>query len=180
MEADRFPMDGMSALEYRYVEFRHGLDGDARDISGTVVRYGDVADIGGMFRERILQHALRANDAILNLYHDRRRPLARQGGGLRFEDRNGALELRAQVVSTTTGDEALALIEARIVRGLSVEMRVRKDTWEPEGKTHLRTILEADLTGVALVDRPAYPQSSVDRWQAVTAKGRPYRWHTYL
>ena len=179
MEADRIPMAVMiPELEYRHVELRR--DGDTRSVSGTVVQYSDVADIGGMFRERILQHALRAEDAILNLYHDRRRPLARQGGALRFIDGNGRLELRADVVKTPTGDEALALVEAGIVRGFSVEMRVHRDAWEPDGETQLRTVLDATMTGVALVDRPAYPQSSVDRWKAATAAGRPYRWHTYL
>lgn len=150
------------ATEYRYTELRR--EGE-RSVSGIVVRYGDTADIAGMFKERIEPNALVAEDAILNLFHDRGKPLARQGGALSFTEGDSELRIRADLVPTPTGDEALALIEAGVIRGFSVEMRVKRDRWQATGETQLRTVVQAAMTGVALVDRPAYPQSSVDRWR---------------
>ena len=150
--------------EYRFTELRR--EGE-RSVSGTVIRYGDVADIEGLFDERIERNAFKADDAILNLFHDRRRPLARQGQYMRFDETGDALRIRAELVNTPSGDEALALIEAGVIRGMSVEMRVSDDRWETKGDKQLRTIIGATLHGVALVDRPAYPQSSVDRWTRI-------------
>ena len=165
-------------LEYRYAELR--TEG-ARSVSGTVIRFGNDADIGGAFRERISRHALRPDDTILNLQHDRRKPLARLGGSLRFVQGNDALELRAEIVETATGDEALALIKAGIIRGISVEMQVRNDTWA-HGEIPLRTVHDAIMSGVSLVDKPAYPKSSIQRCKDATGlvEVMPYKWHTYI
>lgn len=150
-----------AAIEYRYAELRH--DGD-RSVSGTVIRFADEADIGGAFRERISRNALVPDDTILNLQHDRSKPLARLGSTLRFVANAEAMELRAEIVKTPSGDEALELINAKIIRGLSVEMVVKRDRWQ-HGETPLRIVEQAVMRGVSLVDRPAYPQSSVDRWR---------------
>ena len=149
--------------EYRYIELR--TEGE-RMVSGTVIRFGDEANIEGVFRERISRNALRADDTILNLQHDRSKPLARLGGGLRFVEMDDRMELRAEVVSTPTGDEALALIQAGIIRGISVEMHVKRDEWRHGGgDMPIRTVHHAIMRGVSLVDRPAYPQSSIERWE---------------
>ena len=160
-----------TTTEFRYAELRH--DGE-RSISGTILRYGDEAEIGGMFRERIDRDAFRFGDTILNLQHNRSKPLAREGSGLVITKGAKAIELRAEIVKTATGDEALTLIGANIVRGVSVEMHVQRDEWRDRGR--LRIVQEARVTGVALVDRPAYPHSSVDRWKVQEARaGRSRR-----
>lgn len=157
------------ATEYRYTALRH--DG-GRAVSGTVVRFGDEANIEGVFRERMARNSLRPEDTILNLQHDRAKPLARLGGALQFVETNDALELRAEIVSTPSGDEALTLIEAGIIRGISVEMRVLRDEWSQPNASQLplRMVTNAVMHGVSLVDRPAYPQSSIERWDKVHAQ----------
>jgi len=146
-----------AVAEYRYAELRY--DG-GRSVSGTVVSYGDEADIGGVFRERIAPGALRADDVILNLQHDRRAPLARTGAGLEVTDDGRAMRMTAQIAQTSHGNDALNLIERRILRGLSVEMMVDREEWS-NGDMQ-RTVRSAIVSGIALVDRPAYPQSSID------------------
>lgn len=166
MEATELPVGRMSArkaIEYRYTELRR--DGE-RSVSGTVVRFDDEADIEGVFRERIVRDALRPDDTILNLQHDRAKPLARLGANLRFNETSESLEMRAEIVRTPSGDEALALMEAGIIRGLSVEMRVERDEWRSgDNDMPLRIVQAAVMRGISLVDRPAYPQSSIDRWE---------------
>ena len=159
-------MNASTAIEYRFMELRR--EGE-RSVSGTVVRFDDEAVIEGVFRERIGRHALRPDDTILNLQHDRAKPLARLGGSLRFVETATALELRAEVVNTPSGDEAIALVDAGILRGISVEMAVKKDKWTHyagRDQKPLRVIHDAVMRGVSLVDRPAYPQSSIERWEA--------------
>ena len=158
-------------IEFRFAELRQTGE---RSVSGTVVRYDDVASIAGTFHERIMPGAFTAQDTILNLQHDRAKPLARmgEGGSLQFVASPGKLEVRAEIVNTPTGNDALALIEARILRGFSVEMTVKRDRWQRAGELPLRTIESALLRGVALVDRPAYPKSSVNRAQEISFKDK--------
>ena len=154
------------AVEYRYI---NNIDVVGRQLFGVVVDYDDTAVIGGQFRERIERGALQIKDVVLNLSHDRQRPIARQGSNLDLIDKNNALEMRASIPKTRDGDDALTLIKAGVLRGLSVEMSIRKDEWRAGGR--LRLIKEAVLSGIGVVDKPAYPKSSVEARQAVLDSG---------
>ena len=146
--------------ERRYFEMR--ADGDNRTVSGTAVKYGDVADIGGLFRERIEPGALRFNAAgtMLNLQHRREKPLARTGGGgLELKNTNTSLEIEARLVQTRDADDALTLIRSQVLKGLSVEMHVKSDKWNRDYTE--RTISDAVLIGVGIVDFPAYGESTL-------------------
>ena len=135
------------------VEFRE--DG-AGEIAGTAVRYGDEARILN-FRERFDPGAFgEIGDVILNLHHDRSRPLARTGGGLAFDDSAESLSLRAELPETGDGRDARELLRRGVLRGLSIEFEPVEEDWSGD----LRTIRKARLHGVALVDRPAYPEST--------------------
>ena len=101
---------------------------------------------------------LKEVDAILNIQHDRQRPIARTGGGgLELADSPERLEVRASLPNTTTGQDAREMLESRILRGLSVEMKVLDD--EVDTGSRMRTISRAKLRGLALCDRPAYGDS---------------------
>ena len=148
------------ATEQRYFEMR--ADVDNRKVEGTAVRYGDVADIGGLFRERIESGALRFNAAgtMLNVQHRREKPVARtNGGGLQLNNTNTSLEVRAELVQTRDGDDALTLIRSQVLKGLSVEMHVKSDKWNRDYTE--RTISDAVLVGIGIVDFPAYSESTL-------------------
>lgn len=154
-------------IEYRFSELRHE---GGRRLSGVVVRYRDEAFIGGQFRERIERGALVPDDVVLNLSHDNKRPIARLGGGgLELKDGTDAMRMSAKLPKSRDGDDALELIRARILRGLSVEMQVARDDWSAGGR--LRTIKEARLTGIGVVAKPAYPQSSIEARDEALARG---------
>lgn len=143
--------------EYRYFEVRreHG-----RRISGTVVRYGDRANISGVFTEEVAPGGLRsAGEVILNKQHDRSFPLVREGSGLEFFYHEDALRFRADLPETDYGNRALELVRHNLLRGASVEMKVSKDSWD-RSADH-RIIYEARMVGLALVDKSAYPDSSI-------------------
>ena len=142
--------------EFRFCELRR----EGRKLSGRGIVYGDTARIGNR-AERFLPGAfgdVSKLDVILNAAHDRSRPLARSdGGGLVLTDSETALEVVAELAQTRESEDTLALVEAGVLRGFSIEfvpIQVRM-----EGPT--RVLVSARLVGLAVVDRPAYQQSVV-------------------
>ena len=155
----------MDALNGRTVSRRSTTDlrhDGGRTVSGTVLKYGDTANIYGM-QESIARGAfgdVSKGDIILNFQHSRGKPLARTGGGgLELEETGDGITMRAELPNTTHGNDALELVKKGVLRGLSVEMRIHKTTNERERYT----INSATLSGIGLVDKPAYPQSTISR-----------------
>lgn len=161
-------------LERRYCELR--VEPEARTLAGIAVRYGDEAELPWGVRERIEAGAFGdagGADAILNVQHDRSRPLARtNGGGLEFVDGGDALRIRARLPNTRDADDTLALVRAGVLRGLSLEFRVKTERLDRD----VRVITAASLHGVAVVDRPAYSDSEVAARAAARRKVRPRQW----
>lgn len=166
-EVERVAALGGERMERRFIEFR----ADGRVIEGPLMVYGDEAQFGD-WRERFEPRSLQVrDDVIVNLQHDRRRPVARTGAGLRIDATDREVRADIRLPETVFGREAHELVQANILRGFSVEFRARQDRWE--GKT--RIIERADLLGFALVDRPAYPAAQIaDRMAALhEAVARP-------
>ena len=151
------------ANRIRQIETRAAPGGElrvsGRTVSGVVMRYGDVADMGA-FREQFLPGAFGSVDQInaeLNVMHQETRRVARTGGGgLVFRDTSEALLMSATLPTTREADETLQLIRSGRLRGLSVEFRAIADKFRDD----LREIASAALSGLGLVDRPAYSGSA--------------------
>ena len=142
--------------EYRFIELRS----EGRTIHGEALRYGDLADIGGVFKEEALPMSLQSSgDVMLNLFHDRSRPLAREGNGLMVMSSQQAFSFRADLPDTSYTRQALEFIQNGLVKGASVEFLVKRDEWLNGGEH--RVIHEAVVHGIGLVDKPAYPKSSI-------------------
>ena len=143
------------SVERRFVELRQ----DGRRLSGVAVRYGDTARLP-WGAERIEAGAFAPiGDVILNASHERSAPLARTGGGgLILDDGPEALEVRADLPATRAADDMLALVKAGVVRGLSVEFRAIAERMDGA----VRVIERAILSGIGVVDTPAYPASEVE------------------
>lgn len=159
-------------IERRYVELRQGA---GRTLEGTAVRYGDTAALP-FGRERIEAGAFGSiGDVILNSQHDRQTPLARTGGaGLELADSAEALAIRADLPETRAADDVLALVRSGVMRGLSIEFRAVSERIE----AGVRVIERAVLSGVAVVDSPAYPASEVEARMATrppTRRRQNYR-----
>ena len=146
-------------LELRFCEFR--AEGDT--LEGVAIRYGDEAVIGP-FRERFEPGSVTISpDAIANLQHDRAKPVCRIGAGLAFRDSASELCAVMTLPDTVYGREARELVAAKILRGFSLEFRAQEDAWE--GQT--RTVKRALVTGLGIVDIPAYRESEIATRQAV-------------
>ena len=145
-------------IEYRYVEFD---DSAGRTLLGTVVKYGDISTATPVGGEQFLSGAfgdVSGLDTILNMQHDRRRPLARTGGGgLVLTDSDERLRIEATLPETRDGDDALELVEKGVLRGFSTEFISRQES----DKNGVRSISQAALPAIGLVDRPAYADSVI-------------------
>ena len=146
------------SVERRFAELRHG---PGRTLEGVALRYGDTATLP-WGEERFEPGAfgdVAAADVILNLAHDRTRPIARTGGaGLALLDTAERLAIRADVPPTQDGDDALSLVRAGVLRGLSIEFRAVAERIEGG----VRVIERAVLSAIGIVDTPAYPASEVE------------------
>ena len=156
-EAACRPDDG---VRYRFCEFRY--DGDST-LSGVAMKYGDTATLPWGEEERFEAGAfgnVSNLDAILNIQHDRGRPVARTGGaGLTFDDSAEALRITA-VLDSEDADAAQALrkVKNRLLRGFSIEFI--PESWEMDNE--VMVITKAELRGLGIVDRPAYNQSRIN------------------
>ena len=155
--------------ERRAFEFREAADGV---LEGVVIPYGQTAKIGG-FSERFEAGSVTFGDVIANRQHDRKQPLARTGGGgLTLTDSATELRARIDLPDTADGRDVRELVKRGVLRGLSAEFRVQRDSWAGSA----RTIHAATLTGLAVVDRGAYAGATVaEMREAVEAMGRPKR-----
>ena len=144
------------ATEFRQFEFRQ----QGRRLQGTAIRYGSVAQTP-LGPERFEPGAfgdVSSVDAILNIQHDRKRPIARTGGGgLTLTDSATALTIAAELPNTRESEDALELVRTRVLRGLSIEFKALRERVE----NGVRVISRAALVGLGLVDRPAYQDSLV-------------------
>ena len=158
-------VNGESTVRYekRFVEFR----AETPDVlSGIVLRYGDVAKISDWSERFEARSVTIADDAIVNLMHNREKPVARIGAGLELRDDGAAITARVTLPDTVYGREARELVQARILRGMSIEFEAREERFE--GRQ--RVIKSATMLGLGLVDRPAYPDSVIAQRFAVTAE----------
>ena len=153
--------------ERRFSELRQ----EGRTLSGTLLRYGDVAALP-WGRERFESGAfgdVSRADVLLNSHHERSRPLARTGGGgLELLDTREALNISATLPPTRDADDTIALIRGGVLRGLSLEFKAVAERME--GDT--RIVERAELRGLAVVDRPAYSDSLVQARAELRQGGR--------
>ena len=125
---------------------------------GTAITYNvPTARIAGGIRERVAAGSfgdLSASDVdvVLNAHHDSRRPLARTPETLRLFDSLEELRIEASLPPTRDAEDVITQVRADVLRGLSIEFRIRSESWDG----NLRTITRADLSGIGVVSRPAY------------------------
>ncbi len=126
-------------------------------VRGAAMPYGDTARIGPGLEERFEAGAFTWTDVLVNVQHDRGRLLASLTGGLALVDGPSALLAEIALPDTQEGSDAGVLIRRGALRGLSVEFVALRERM----LARQRIIQAADLQGLALVDRPAYPSAVV-------------------
>ena len=144
------------------IEHREGVSFrvSGRTLSGRALVYGDISPD---FRERFEPGAFGDVGTIpVNLQHDRNLIVAERAI---LSDSPRSLDVRADLPA---GSAALALVKRGTLNGFSIEFHARAQRFE----AGVRVVERAALTGLALVDRPAYPGSSAE---VRTRSGRTMR-----
>ena len=148
------------STEKRYIEIAQNEAGDG--FNGTLLTLGDTADRGS-YKETVELGAKVTikDDAVLNRQHQRHLPVAKAGTKF-LSLSNGASAVTANLMAwpeTETAKEAKAQLDAGILTGLSMEYRVNEAEWAGD----LRIIKDLDIVDLAMVDRPLYPESKINR-----------------
>lgn len=167
MTSVRFP-DGTeqrAAVELRAI--------GRKKLAGYAAVFDQPAAIGG-FTETVRPGAFRASllrpgrDTLALMDHDPTRLLARSSNGsLRLGEDSRGLHFELDLANTTTGSDALAMVESRLAGGMSMGFRVVTEAWPAADRRELRAV---DLIEISLVSAfPAYAQTSVSARSRATA-----------
>ena len=123
-----------------------------RTLSGSALVYGDVSPD---YRERFEPRAFGAVGSRVmpvTLQHDSTIVVAQKAV---LTDTARSLDVRADL---PMGSAALALVKRGALNGFSIEFRAKSERRE----SGIRVVERADLTGLSLVDRGAYPASTAE------------------
>jgi HK97 family phage prohead protease len=140
---------------------------DGSNLSGVAVVYGQpsstINEGGRAFTERIAPGAFGALDGVdVKLYynHDSHALLARTTSGtLSLDSRADGLHYTASLPDTTLGRDVRELMKRGDLTGsMSFGFYVTRDAWN--AKRTERTVEQARLVEISLVQDPAYPQTS--------------------
>ena len=159
-------------LEYRYadLEVRQGDNGETI-ATGTVIRYGDVAELLWFTEEFRAGWCKNADDLMYaNRMHNRDQPLANTLDGLTIKDDSDRMTSEVVLPDTNAGRDAAVELDKKLLRGMSLEFLVTKDEYDYK-KDH-RVVVEGRMFGFGIVDRPAYPDSV-----AQVKRAQEYRQH---
>ncbi len=152
-------------LEIRRAEIRAETRGQARRLVGYAARYGETANIGGKFRERLAVGALSGSvgegDILALLDHDPKLVLGRtRSKTLALRDEREGLAFEILVPDTTAGRDALALAERGDLGGASIGFIVEEEARDAQ---NVRIVKRARLLEISVVSSwPAYEGTSVE------------------
>lgn len=151
----------MSEILYRNVEL---TPGSGRTVFGTVVPYGQIADVNdgaGPYKESFAYGAFsrsireRGSKIKLMTGHDHRRlPV---GKAIELREHPDGLHAAFEIAATRDGDDALELLRTGTVDSFSIGFRGIRDRMD--GDVLVR--IEAALLEVSLVGVPAYAGAAV-------------------
>ena len=154
------------------LEFRGGIpaeiraDDDGIRVSGYAAVFGEIADIGGYFREVIEAGAFRdaiGRDDVVFLINHEGLPLARtRSGTLTLSEDGHGLRMETML---DPEDPDVKSIVSKMKRGdldkMSFAFRAEVQVWDEEQDPPLRTIKKASLHDVSIVTTPAYDGTDI-------------------
>lgn len=98
-------------------------------------------------------------------------PLARSPKTMQISSDDEGLQVVAEISRTSIGDDILQLIADEVIAGMSVEVALRKIDRDQA----VPTVTQADLTGIALVALPAFPDAALFELDELAARRRRRR-----
>ena len=166
----------MDPMERRTIpsllELRTEPEGESGVMAGYAAVFGQEADIGGMWREKIRAGAftdtLKRGDEVYALWnHDPSQVLARNvladgtRGGLRMHEDRSGLKVSIRPYDTPTGREVLTLVREGGIDKMSFAFLVEDEVWSRKDGVDVREITKVRLFDVSPVTFPAYSGTSI-------------------
>jgi HK97 family phage prohead protease len=144
-------------------ELRLAEDNDSPKVVGYAARFGVWTDIGGMFRERILQGAfkktLKEADVRALIEHDPMMIIGRnKAGTLRMNEDDKGLAVEIDVPDTSYGRDLIVSMKRGDKTQMSFGFQAIQTNDNYDEDT--REIKEAKLFDVSVVSYPAYPTTT--------------------
>jgi HK97 family phage prohead protease len=140
--------------------------GEGRTIEGLAAPFNSpttIRDAFGEFTETILPGAfsktIAERSGKIKLLAQHNRSAFPLGNIPRLSEDAQGLRMEAIVANTTAGNDALALVDERVVMGLSIGFHVMDQTWNADFTD--RQISEIKLMEISLVAEPAYADAGV-------------------
>ena len=148
-------------------------DDKAMKVAGVVNKPNEKSEVmldktGKPFVEMVLPNvfseAIADAENIRLLYaHDTNKVLAdTKTGTLKVFEENGEVKMQAELVDTTDGKDAFALVKKQLAGGLSFGFTTLEDEWEQVDGMYQRKIKKMILSEISIVPEPAYKQSEVE------------------
>ena len=141
-------------------------DADGLKVEGYAAVFGQEADIGGMFREKIepgaFKDAIGRDDVVFLINHEGL-PLARtRSGTLRLSEDDHGLKIETTLDAE---DPDVKSISGKMKRGdldkMSFAFWPELEEWDDSGDVPVRTIKKASLHDVSIVTTPAYDGTEI-------------------
>lgn len=141
-------------------------DADGIKVEGYAAVFGQEADIGGMFREKIeagaFSDAIGRDDVVFLINHEGL-PLARtRSGTLRLSEDDHGLKIETTL---DPDDPDVKSISGKMKRGdldkMSFAFMPEIQEWDESGDIPLRIIRKASLFDVSVVTSPAYDGTEI-------------------
>ena len=136
-----------------------------RKLAGYAATFGTPARIG-TFTETIRAGAFAASlrnpkaDILALMDHEPSKVLARTANGsLRLSEDARGLAFEFDVPATTAGNDALAMVEARLAGGCSFGFRVTDEAWPSRDVRELRSVELVEISVVSAF--PAYGDTTI-------------------
>lgn len=157
-------------LEIRYYkpeELRVEAADGCKRISGMAVPYGSPSEDLGGFREVIEPGAFAdslagGNDIVADVEHSKmdRKLAKRSRGTLELRDTQPGLYATISLPATSVGRDTEEEVRGGLLDGMSIGMKVLKDSFAGKAGEVVRHVHKAILRSVSLTGFPAYPQTA--------------------
>lgn len=160
-------------MELRSLSMSFEANDEGLKVSGVVNKPEELSNLlstarGTKFRETVKKGVFakaikKAKDINFLFDHDKNKLLAStNNGSLSLKETDNGVEMEANIVETSYGKDAYALIKSGLIGNMSFGFKCLKDSWQRmEDGTPLRVIEDLELFEVSCLQKPAYSQSAI-------------------
>lgn len=104
---------------------------------------------------------IRENQILCLRGHDASKAIGRTPETLSLSEGAEGLTSEIRLVYSPLSREVLSDVRSKIAKGLYIAFVPLSELWTTKAGTVVRELLEVDLQEISVVDRPAYPQTTI-------------------